>query len=235
MNLPEVRLAQPSDYDQVLAMCKRLHLENALFSFSDRLVQALVRKGVMPPADRVGWTDEEGPNYVTLGVIGPPDGTIEASTCVLFTTQNYYSEDWHLVELWNFVDEPYRRSRNAHALLKWNNDLALAMNVPLITGIITNKKLANKVRLYRQIYGRPAGAFFIVNGQWQTEAVTDHSELARRLKEYAERCDKQPRTIKFNTAQKEIAPLLREAFEVLRDEDGLWGPAKTNGAAAHKG
>jgi hypothetical protein len=97
-------------------------------------------------------------------VIGPP-GRLEASTCLLIS-ETYYSCAWHLSELWNFVKPEFRKSRNAEALIEFGKKCSNEIGIPLITGIITNSKLAQKVRLYRKRLGYPAGAFFIYNAEW---------------------------------------------------------------------
>lgn len=150
-DLPPVRLAAPGDEDEIMAMCRRLHAENGLFALDDDLVRALLQRYFRR-------------DKVIVGVIGAP-GHIEASTCIVFSTM-YYTPEWHLAELWNFVDEPFRQSRNLEALIGFGKNSADRIGLPLITGIITDTRTAAKVRLYRRLLGTPAGAFFVYGGQW---------------------------------------------------------------------
>jgi hypothetical protein len=202
-----------------MGMCRRLHAENGLFSFSDNKVRTIIRHSFAGTAPYI------------IGVIGPKspkDGELQASIC-LMVTDFYYTEDIHLAELWNYVDRPFRKSRNAQALIEFGKSISNPI-LPFFTGIITNQQMAGKVRLYRQMLGNPVGAFFLWNGNWKTDPLEDHAELRHRLKAFADRCATKPRTVTSVVAQQEIAPVLREAAIALA-EDNLWG-SKPNGPSA---
>ena len=196
-----------------MAMCRRLHSENGAFSFDDDKVRSCLHK----------CFNAQG---TIVGVIGEP-GALEASTCMSISDY-YYTTDWHLAELWNYVAPEYRRSRNAEALIEFGKSCSDKMGVPFLTGIITNKHTAGKVRLYRRLLGYPAGAFFLYNSQWKSEPMTDHSELRQRLKDFAQKCN--DGKISTGVARKH-ASLLREAVDAIYAEDNLWGNGKTNGSA----
>jgi hypothetical protein len=221
-DLPEVRIAQPQDEAAIMAMCRRLWEENGLFSYNEEKVRDCLHKCYARKSAN------ETP--VIVGVIANSDGIIEASTCMM-VSDFYYTDDWHLAELWNFVDEPYRKSKDIEALIEFGKGCSLKMNIPYLTGIITNKQMAGKVRKYRRLLGHPAGAFFIYNAPWKSEPMEDHVELRSRLKQVAGVCASNPREVTFSVAQKKIAPLLTEAAEALGSEDNIWGSAKANGSA----
>lgn len=212
-DLPLVRLAQKEDEPGVLEMCRRLHTENGLFSLNeDKVKQCLQahfhRKGAI------------------VGVIGMP-GQLEASTCLELTTF-YYTDDWHLAELWNFVDEPYRHSPNAEALIQFGKDCAVQMKVPLFTGIITNRRMTGKVRLYRRLLGYPTGAFFVYNANWKSEPMEDHTDLRNRLRAMAQACASKQDVGPADLAK--FASLFKEAAAAIDSADSLWGTkVKTNG------
>lgn len=156
--LPAVRLASPSDETELMDMVQRLHAENGLFSFSrskclNRMRQLLRCKGGI------------------VGVIGAP-GSIQASIG-LAIADHYYTDDLHLCELWNYVDEKFRRSRNAESLIEFAKRCAVEIKTPLIIGVVTNIRMAGKIRLYRRRLGYPAGAFFVHNGAWQEPPSKD--------------------------------------------------------------
>lgn len=220
--LPKVRLPGSSEIDAIMAMCRRLHAENGLFSIDENKVKALIQR----------YYDR---NLVILGVIGEPD-RLEGSIC-LEVANYWYAEDndIYVSEIWNYVEPEHRRSRNAEALLRFGMECAEKMGIPLLTGIITNKQMAGKVRLYRRILGIMAGAFFVHNSKWQPTPIEDHSDLRRRLKEYAEICNNRQEfstefgTYKrgvFDVASQKLAPLLREAAAGLASEDDVWGGPK---------
>ena len=228
IDLPEVRIATKEDEGDVLQMCRRLHAENGLFSLNESKVRDTIRKCYEAKGNIVG-------------VIGAP-GHLEASTC-LSISDTHYTDDWHLVELWNFVAPEYRKSRNAEALIEFAKACSDKMKIPLFTGIITESSLAGKVRLYRRRLGNPTGAFFVHNAKFKPRldddvAPEDHGDLRRRLGAFADGHTNQ--RIPKDVVQKQLLPLLREAAEVLRGvekEREFWmlgsGEDKTvNGRAA---
>jgi len=148
---PSVRIAHPSEEDELIRMCRLLHEENGLFDFDEKKVRDVLRRCFTRSGSIVG-------------VIGQP-GRIEASTCLLISDM-YYTSTWHLAELWNFVLPEYRKSSNIDALIEFGKNCSNTIGIPLITGIITNSRLAGKVRLYRRHLGYPAGAFFVYNAKW---------------------------------------------------------------------
>ena len=215
--LPQVRLALPQDAEDVMAMCRRLHAENGLFTLNEDKVRECLRKHY----EREGGI---------IGVIGEP-GRLEASTCLALASF-YYTDDTHLEEHWNFVDEAYRKSRNAEALVEFGKACAVKMNMPLFTGIITNKRMAGKVRLFIRLLGAPVGAYFMHNAPWKSEPMTDdHTDLRNRLKELGRICNDSPRKVTFDVAQKRIGPLVREAADAILSEDNIWRASQSNGSA----
>lgn len=129
-----------------MEMARELHAENGLFSLNEDCVRETLRK----------CFNRQG---AVVGVIGK-SGRLEAATCLMFSCY-WYTSDWHLIELFNFVKKPYRKSRNAEALIEFCKSCADKIGIPVLTGIITNKQLASKVRLYRRSLGNPAGAWFL--------------------------------------------------------------------------
>jgi hypothetical protein len=84
-------------------------------------------------------------------VIGAP-GAIEAIGYVSIE-QFAWSDDWHLSEWFNYVLPDFRRSQHAKALLQWEKDAADQMGVVLWIGVVSEVRLAAKLRLYRRIFG----------------------------------------------------------------------------------
>lgn len=155
-----------------MAMCRELHDENGLFSLNENKVRGHLRRCY----DRKG---------AIVGVIGPK-GKIEASTCLLISDM-HYTDDWHLAELWNHVGRQHRQSRNAEALIAFAKKCSDEIGIPLITGIITNNRVAGKVRLYRQMLGYPAGAFFVYGGKWAEGVKPSEEDFLKPLETRAER------------------------------------------------
>lgn len=164
-------------------MCRALHEENGLFPLSEAKIRDLLGK----------YYARKG---AIVGVIGPT-GAIEATTCLLIS-DNYYTEVWHLAELWNHVGEAYRHSRNAEALIRFGMKCADEIGLTFITGIITNNRVAGKVRLYRQVLGYPAGAFFVYNGKWAEGVKPSEEDFMKPLESRAERRQRERRVQRHN-------------------------------------
>jgi hypothetical protein len=141
-----VRKAKRAEADELLQMCRTLHAENGQFSFSDRKVKEMLEKAFTS-------------NGAVIGVIGQP-GKLEGSICLSLSSY-YYTDDIHLGECWNFVLPQYRKSTNAKDLIKFGIRCSDELDIPFITGIISNERTEAKVRLYRRVLGDPVGGFFI--------------------------------------------------------------------------
>ncbi len=145
----EIRLATAADEEEVFAICKELHVENALFEISEPKVRGMLRKAF----------DKQGG---IIGLIGPP-GKVEA-VMFLLISGFWYSDEYHLEELFSFCRPQYRKSAHAKTLVAWAKHMADELHLKLVTGILSTERTAAKVRLYRMQLGDPTGAFFVHNG-----------------------------------------------------------------------
>lgn len=152
-----VRLAHSSDEAEVLAHIRIMHAESGWRELDiDRcrifLARAFDRKGGI------------------LGVIGAP-GHIRAMIYVLITNA-WYTSEHHLEELFCWVHPDHRNSDYSKLLIEFAKDCSDRISVemgskcPLIMGILTGKRMAAKVRLYRRFFGIPVGAYFAHNVCW---------------------------------------------------------------------
>jgi hypothetical protein len=151
-----VRLARPQDEEPIYRLLLKLYEENALLPMNERKVRATIRAG----------TRGEGG---IIGVIDGKDG-IEASIGMAFS-QFWYTEAWHLNELWCFVHPDRRNSTHARRLIefgKWCADRlsggdeagAARPRVPLLLGIVTRHRLLPKMRLFQR-QAPQVGAIFM--------------------------------------------------------------------------
>jgi hypothetical protein len=166
-DLPKVRIATPADDEEVLSLCRELHEENGLMSLNEGHIRVLLSRA----------HNKQGS---IVGVIGPR-GKIEATMCLVIDRM-YYTDDNHLTELWIHVGKPYRNSRNAEALIGFGKSCSDKIGIPWVTGIITNNRVAGKVRLYRKFLGFPAGAFFIHNAPWAPGVEPSKEDFLKPLK-----------------------------------------------------
>lgn len=140
-----VRKADRTDEPELRAMCRELWQENGLFSMSDAKVQSCLDRAF----DRQG---------AVIGVIGTSH--LEASICMI-VSNFWYSDDWHIEELWNYVRPQHRKTDNAKDLIAFGQRCANEIGIPLIIGVMSNARTEAKVRLYRRKLGEPSGAFFV--------------------------------------------------------------------------
>lgn len=150
----KVRIAARDEEDAILGLCRELHAENGMVSMDDDLVRAMLRRSF----DRQGGI---------IGAIGAP-GAIEAMIFLLLTSF-WSSRDTHLEELFSFVRPDHRKSDHAETLVRFAVQCAKECEIPLVIGVVTSKRLAGKVRLYRRVLGNPSGAYFVVNAKWDSE------------------------------------------------------------------
>jgi len=104
-----------------------------------------------------------GSDNLIVGCIGPA-GRPEAVIC-LTIGQFWYSDQPHLEELFVYVVPEYRQSKRAFALLDYAKRCARRLGVPLLVGILSQRRTEGKVRLYSRQLGKPAGAYWIYNGR----------------------------------------------------------------------
>jgi hypothetical protein len=143
-----VRIATESDEPAIYNLLMLMHREAGTFSFSDRKVRAHMAQG----------TRHEG------GIVGVVDGMngVEA-TVGLAITQAWYSEDWHLNELWNFVHPAYRKNGHAAKMVEFSKWCSDNMTIPLVIGAVMNKRTEAKIRLLKRLVPVMGGLFLYNN------------------------------------------------------------------------
>lgn len=152
-----VRPATPEDYQEIWKLFRLLHKENGAFSMSDAKVDWVLRRVLLP--ELISKEDTGLRGY--MGVIGPVGGPLEG-LILLIVGSYWYTDELHLEELTTFVHPNHRRSKHAQALLNYSKHMSDAIGIPLLIGIVSNKRTEAKVRLYRK-YLPEAGSFFLYN------------------------------------------------------------------------
>jgi hypothetical protein len=149
-----VRLATFEDEDSIMNLMHIMHAEGGLMpldemSVRDMFHRAFNRKGAI------------------MGVIGGP-GDIRAMIFLLIG-KFWYTGQFHLEELFNFVRPDERKGDYAGKMITFAKKCATETKLPLVIGVLTNDRMEGKVRLYRRNLGYPAGAFFVYNANWINE------------------------------------------------------------------
>ena len=145
--LPRVRVAALSDLDEIIQMGRELHAENGLMSWDEGKVE-------MAAVNALRGTD---------GIVGVIGANPIQAMIYLCRRQYWYAKDGdvHLEEFLAFVRPEFRKSNNAKALIEFAKSSSDRLGVPLLIGIVSNEKTAQKIRLYRRRLGEPAGAYFM--------------------------------------------------------------------------
>jgi hypothetical protein len=144
-----LRIAQPSEEEDLMEFCHELWEENGkdFFSFDpDKVRNSLLRRSF------------EKRNGLMV-VIGPP-GKVEAGALLLID-EYYYTKDFALFEMFSYVRPDYRQSAHAKTLVNWAQKQSDQLRLLLFIGILSNSRTIAKVRLYRRWLGAPAGAYFV--------------------------------------------------------------------------
>jgi hypothetical protein len=159
-----VVFAKQEDEEALYLHLMNLHSENGLFPVNPDKVRAAIHSWVTP--------DANGQRQDLVGIIRGPDRRIEASIGLTLASV-WYSDCAQLLERWTFVEAPYRASSHAKNLVtfaKWYTDsLNAALSsmedgqqiIPLSIGILTEKNLLPKIRLYQRAGLQQIGATFM--------------------------------------------------------------------------
>lgn len=147
ITISPVRKALISDRGRILQMCRENHVENGQFSFSERKVTEMIDRAF------------NGGGAV-IGVVGREriEGMI-----VLLISQFWYTEDWCLEELQNYVSPEFRKSTNAKDMIRFAQRCSDEIGIPLVIGVVSNERTRAKMELYRRQMGDPVGGYFLHN------------------------------------------------------------------------
>ncbi len=155
----EIRLATASDMDEVMKLAVVACEENGFLNASAELLA----KEIYPALCQ---------DHGLIPVIGPPGGAIEG-LALLRIGAMWYSHATVVEEKAIFVYPKFRSAKGGRArrLCEYSKHVADTLGVPLLIGILSNTRTEGKVRMYKRIFGEPAGAFFLYGAQ----AVPGHA------------------------------------------------------------
>jgi len=146
----DVRLATEADRAGILDLCRMLHEENGIFPLRISKVEEVL--------DRAFRRDAVDPAFV--GVVGGHD---DLRGCVCIAIHSFwYADDSAKCcdELFNFVHPEHRRSDYAKQQIEFAKEIANVWGLPLMVGILSNKRTEAKVRLYERMLPK-VGAYFV--------------------------------------------------------------------------
>ena len=141
-----VRKATPADAPELMELCRELHAENGMFEMNESKVAAMLEKAFR----------QQG---AIIGALGPTGG-IEGAIFMLISSF-WYTNDWCLEELFNYVKPEHRRSTNAKELINFGKRCSDELGIPLVIGVVSNERTKAKVGLYQRQLADPVGAYFL--------------------------------------------------------------------------
>lgn len=140
-----LRVAGPDDFQEIFRISCLLHAENGSHSFNEMKVREIIWRGVNR------WE-------AICAVIGPP--TDIKAMLMLAIEEVRYSDDHEIVEIWNFVRPDCRRSDYAKQMITFAKKCADETGLFLSIGVISEKKLEAKRRLYERML--PLGGYWFI-------------------------------------------------------------------------
>src|ERR1700677_1927884 len=141
-----VRRASPIDRGPILETCRLNHAENGQFSLSMSKVETMVNKAF----NRGG---------AIIGLVGGHN-RIEGAI-LLNVGQFWYTDDWCVEEIFNYVHPEFRKSTHAKDMIDFGKRCSDELAIPLVIGVVSNERTRAKLELYRRQLGEPAGGYFI--------------------------------------------------------------------------
>ena len=146
-----VRLATASDEDKLFAFLHAAYLDNGFYKIKASKVWDTIRRATRRTKDGM-WQG---------GIIGIIENDKEIEGAIgMFAESFWYSEDFFLNEYFCFVKPDYRKSSNAKDLLSFGKWCAENINLRLHIGVLTDKRLAAKERLYSRVLPKK-GCLFV--------------------------------------------------------------------------
>jgi hypothetical protein len=140
-----VRKAKPDDREEILEVCVKNHSENGQFSLSPRKVEAMIDRAFNNEGAIIGKVGKDRIEGMIIMVIG----------------QHWYTDDWSLEEVMNYVLPEYRRSTHAKDMISFAKRCSDEIGIPLLIGIVSNERTKAKIELYRRQLGEPVGGYFM--------------------------------------------------------------------------
>lgn len=151
MDFAPVRIATAEDEPEILRLLHLMHAEGGMLPLDEQCARETFSRAF----NRQGGI---------IGVIGSKNDI--RAMIYLLITRFWYTRENHLEELFNYVRPDARKTDYAKTLIRFARKCADEIKIPLVIGVLTNRALAEKVRLYRHVLGFPAGAFFVHGAEW---------------------------------------------------------------------
>ena len=161
-NETQIRIGTPDDIHDMMDIAMNASEENGFIKASqDKMLQEL-------------WS-ALNQHQGLMGIIGNPGERSEGAV-LLRIGQMWYSNDSVLEEKAIFIRPEYRAAKGGRArrLCEFSKQVADALGIPLIIGVLSNHRTEGKVKLYERQFGKPSGAFFLYGASTVKTAHQEH-------------------------------------------------------------
>jgi hypothetical protein len=153
-----VRLAEPSDEEDLLDLCRAKHEEEAAqaafaFAFSEEKARGTLQRALLTRRN------DPDAGQAWCGVVGDC-GRLEGSVYLSVQTR-YDSDDAYLAEIWNWSYAQHRRGACPRLLIAFAQSLAASLKLPLVGGIVATDRESPKLRLLRRNGCQPLGSLYL--------------------------------------------------------------------------
>lgn len=158
-----VRIAGPSDAQEVWRLLLQSFNENGMLSLAPDKVGWFMARCLDPSLIHPEDTGTRG----VIGVIGP----VGALKALAFLTigEMWYSYDKNIEEFVVYVDPEHRRgTHHIDALHDWMKEQTEITGLPLISGIMSNKRTEEKCRLYKRRFQKIGEFYLHAPTGWQS-------------------------------------------------------------------
>jgi N-acetylglutamate synthase-like GNAT family acetyltransferase len=157
----EIRLATTADMAEVMKLAITACEENGFLNASAELLAREIWPALIQ-------------DHGLCPVIGQKGGAIEG-LALLRIGAMWYSHTTVVEEKAIFVYPEFRSAKGGRArrLCEYSKHVADSLGIPLLIGILSNTRTEAKVRMYKKIFGEPAGAFFLYGAR----AVPGHEVI----------------------------------------------------------
>lgn len=153
-----VRIAGPDDYAECWRLMLASHRENGLFPMNGEKVDWFLRRFLFPdliPPEDMGIRG-------VIGVIGEV-GELEGM-CGLVVADIWYTTEKHLADFLVYVDPEHRASEHGNAMIKWMKKQSDLIGIPLLSGVVSNKRTEAKCRMFRRAMPK-IGEYFLYSNR----------------------------------------------------------------------
>lgn len=157
-----VTVGTAEDVDQVMALALGACDENAFLSPNPTKILANVWSALNLDAG-------------VCGVIKNGQGLVEGAV-LLRIGDMWYSDSQVVEEKGIYVHPDFRSAKGGRArmLCEFSKSVSDSLGIPLIIGVLSNARTEAKMRLYKRIFGEPAGGFFLYGAKTGSVSRTEH-------------------------------------------------------------